>query len=219
MQAHPGRVVVATGAVESHAVFKGNDLPGVWLGRGAARMAGAHGVKPGNLAVVATDTPEGLEHMRTLMAAGLLVSAVVVPESLEDEIRDGVPVVLPGGKIVEAEGRKHLRAVILETGVARQRIECDTLVRLARLRSARRAPSDGDGPAGRRAPATWCAPGCTLEEAVESGIRAGNGETAEPAEPVEVAIGNGRLRLPLRGRRGERPRAGVARGLDGLPRS
>ncbi len=31
--------IVATGAVESHGVFPGNDLPGVWLGRGAARMA------------------------------------------------------------------------------------------------------------------------------------------------------------------------------------
>jgi sarcosine oxidase subunit alpha len=34
------RVVVATGAVEAHAVFRGNDLPGVWLGRAAARLAG-----------------------------------------------------------------------------------------------------------------------------------------------------------------------------------
>ncbi|HVZ20744.1 MAG TPA: 2Fe-2S iron-sulfur cluster-binding protein, partial [Vicinamibacterales bacterium] len=38
--ASPGRVIVATGAVELHAVFPGSDLPGVWLGRGAARMAG-----------------------------------------------------------------------------------------------------------------------------------------------------------------------------------
>src|SRR5439155_24672192 len=37
LQVHPGRIVVATGAVETHAVFAGNDLPGVWLGRGAAR--------------------------------------------------------------------------------------------------------------------------------------------------------------------------------------
>ncbi len=28
-------------------VFPGNDLPGVWLGRGAARLAGVHGIAPG----------------------------------------------------------------------------------------------------------------------------------------------------------------------------
>src|SRR4029077_14039294 len=51
VEVEPGRVIVATGAVESHGVFPGNDLPGVWLGRGAARMAGVHGVAPGRWAV------------------------------------------------------------------------------------------------------------------------------------------------------------------------
>ena len=52
LQVEAGRVIVATGAVETHGVFPGNDLPGVWLGRGAARMAGVHGVAPGRRAVV-----------------------------------------------------------------------------------------------------------------------------------------------------------------------
>ncbi len=41
VQVHPQRVVVATGATETHQLFPGNDLPGVWLGRAAASMAGA----------------------------------------------------------------------------------------------------------------------------------------------------------------------------------
>ena len=41
---HPLRIVVASGAVERHAVFPGNDLPGVLLGRGASRLAGVHGL-------------------------------------------------------------------------------------------------------------------------------------------------------------------------------
>ena len=49
---HPGQVVVATGAVETHDVFAGGDLPGVWLGRGASRMAGVHRIAPGSRAVV-----------------------------------------------------------------------------------------------------------------------------------------------------------------------
>jgi sarcosine oxidase, subunit alpha len=33
-----GRVIAATGAIEAHAVFPGNDLPGVFLARGAERL-------------------------------------------------------------------------------------------------------------------------------------------------------------------------------------
>ncbi len=188
VQVHPGRIVVATGAIETHAVFRGNDLPGVWLGRGAARMAGVHGVKPGSLAVVATDTAEGLEHMRTLVGRGVDVAAVVVSEALADSVRDDVPVVVRGGKIVAAEGRKHVQAVVVETGRNEQRIGCDALVvslgfspRDALLRMGTDLPVSGAGDV--------VAPGCTLEEAVESGTRAGNGETAEPAEPPPVAMG------------------------------
>jgi sarcosine oxidase subunit alpha len=187
VQVHPGRIVVATGAVETHPVFRGNDLPGVWLGRGAARMAGVHGVEPGSLAVVATDAAEGLEHMRTLMGSGVDVAAVLVPEALADGVRD-VPVVVRGGRIVAAEGRKHLQAVVVDTGRSEQRIECDTLVvslgfspRDALLRMGTDLPVSGAGDV--------VAAGCTLEEAVESGTRAGNGETAEPVEPPPVAMG------------------------------
>ena len=53
------RVIVATGALEAHGVFPGNDLPGVWLGRGAARMAATQGVRVGERAVVVANTSEG----------------------------------------------------------------------------------------------------------------------------------------------------------------
>ena len=60
---HPLRIVVASGAVERHAVFPGNDLPGILLGRGASRLAGVHGLMPGRAIVVATSTLEGLQHL------------------------------------------------------------------------------------------------------------------------------------------------------------
>lgn len=50
---HCARTVVATGAVERHPVFPGNDLVGVWLGRGAARLASRHGLRAGNCLVFA----------------------------------------------------------------------------------------------------------------------------------------------------------------------
>src|SRR4029079_4757054 len=46
------RVIVATGALEAHGVFPGNDLPGVWLGRCAARMTAIHDVPIGDRALV-----------------------------------------------------------------------------------------------------------------------------------------------------------------------
>ncbi len=44
---HPQAIVVACGGMEAHQVFQGNDLPGVFLARGAARLAGVHGVQAG----------------------------------------------------------------------------------------------------------------------------------------------------------------------------
>ena len=82
VRVEPRRIVVATGAVDSHAVFPGNDLPGVWLGRGAARLAGAHGLLPGRRVVVAATTGEGVEHLGILREAGARVVAALVPADL-----------------------------------------------------------------------------------------------------------------------------------------
>jgi len=65
---HPRRVVVATGAVERHPVFPGNDRPGVWLSRGAARLVGVHGLSLGRRVVHAGEPGETLDALR---AAGL----------------------------------------------------------------------------------------------------------------------------------------------------
>ena len=62
---HPQAIVIACGGREIHRVFTQNDLPGVMLARGAARLAGVHGVQPGDRAVVWAEQPEALEHVRT----------------------------------------------------------------------------------------------------------------------------------------------------------
>jgi sarcosine oxidase, subunit alpha len=128
VRVHPGRVVVATGAAEIHAVFPGNDLPGIWLGRGAARMAGVHGVRPGDAAVVVAGTEEALEHLATLQAAGVRVVAVAAPAALADRIPAGVGEILIDGVVRRARGRTTLRSVVLRRGTQDRRFECDTLV-------------------------------------------------------------------------------------------
>lgn len=188
LHVHPARIVVATGAVETHALFRGNDVPGVWLGRGAARLAGVHRVTPGSRAVVAVETTEGLEHIRTLRAAGVDVVATVVSNGLADRVPDGVPIVIRGGRIAAAEGKKQVRAVVVDTGFGAQRIGCDALVlsigfapRDALLRMGAGLPVVGAGDV------VW--PGCTLDEAVASGTSAGRGETAAAHEPEALRLG------------------------------
>jgi sarcosine oxidase subunit alpha len=167
------RIVIATGAVETHPVFPGNDLPGVWLGRGAARMAGVHRIAPGGRAVVVVQTEEGLDHLRILQDAGVEVVAALV----EDSLADGAPEhVRParGGRLVEAHGRRHIAAATMHTIDGARRIACDVLVV-----SMGFAPRDGLLRQGAGLPVTAAGqallPECDVDEAEESGARAGAG--------------------------------------------
>ncbi|MEA2521896.1 MAG: sarcosine oxidase, subunit alpha, partial [Actinomycetota bacterium] len=188
LQVDPGRVIVATGAVETHAVFPGNDLPGVWLGRGAARLAGVHGVAPGNDAVVVAHSMEGILHLQTLQAAHVIVRAAVVPEALAAVVPAGIEV-LPDAKVVLAEGRNQLTAVRLSTRRGERTIECDVLTL-----SVGSAPRDGllrmSGDLSVCGAGEVVLPGCSLAEAEASGTAAGAGEGEEtPREPDPVRMG------------------------------
>ena len=181
IQVHPEQVVVATGAVEAHGVFSGNDVPGVWLGRGAARMAGAHKIKLGRRAVVVARTQESLAHVRTLTAAGVQVMVLAEDDTagdLADDLPEGVQF-LDGAELVRAEGGKHLTGVVIRHGGKESRVRCDALVlslgyapRDALLRMSAREPVLGAGDV--------VLPGCSLEEAEASGRAAGLGEAPEP---------------------------------------
>jgi sarcosine oxidase subunit alpha len=162
-------------------VFPGNDLPGVWLGRGASRLAGAHGVRPGRRAVVVAGTEEAAEHAAVLRDAGLDV-LLVAPPGLPRNV-EGVRTI--EGALVAAEGRRGVEAVVIEEARRRRRVRCDALVVSFGL-----APRDalvrmaGDEPVVAAGDAA--APGCGLDEAEASGRRAGAGTgpgDASAAEP------------------------------------
>lgn len=178
---HPERIVVATGAVEQHAVFPGSDLPGIWLGRGAARMAGVHGLPPGRRIVVATSTEEGVSHLETLLAltrkeTAVRVVVVVVPAALAGRVAGG-PAVYVDGEVIQAQGRGALRGVVIATREGRREtIACDALVvslgvqpRDGLLRQAVHEPVCGAGEVVR--------PGCTVAEAEASGRAAARGDS------------------------------------------
>ena len=186
LRIHPERVIVATGAVEAHSVFRGNDVPGVFLGRGAARLAGRHRVLPGMRAVVAASTPEGLEHLETLRSAGVEIAVVAIPDDMADRVPSGVPVVRCG-RVAAVEGGKTVRAATVTSPTGTERFECDTVVlsleltpRDALLRMGYGLPVSGAGDS------VW--PGCTLDEAAESGRLAAAGTPVEPRAAEGIAV-------------------------------
>ncbi|MGZ8581424.1 MAG: 2Fe-2S iron-sulfur cluster-binding protein, partial [Actinomycetota bacterium] len=126
---HASTVIVATGAIEEHGVFPGNDLPGVMLGRAAAALAGLHGVRPGERAVVVVRTEEGLQHLRTLIDGGVRVAATAVSAALADRLPDaGTGEVVVDGDVHEARGGSSLRSVVLRRDGRGKRFGCDLLV-------------------------------------------------------------------------------------------
>lgn len=185
LQVHPGRIIVATGAVEAHAVFEGSDVPGVFLARGAARLAGVHGVVPGKRAVVFARTREGVDHLATLRDSGVEIAAALVPAELAACVPDGIEV-LTGATVIRARGRKQVRSVQVQTAPSGERsIACDTVVaalgmspRDGLLRMAAELPLD-TAPVGA---GEVIDPGCSLEAAEASGTRAGRGEAGADAE-------------------------------------
>lgn len=183
----PGRIVVATGAVETHAVFPGNDLPGVWLGRGATRMAVIQGVVPASSAVVVADTAEGIRHIASLKEAAVHIVAAVVPGELESAVAPGLQVVTDA-QVVSAQGRRRVRSVNLRTAAGDRRVPCDALIlsvgympRDGLLRMAGDSPVVGAGDV--------VLPGCSLDEAVESGSAAGLGHASDRSVVVQAPLG------------------------------
>lgn len=167
VEVEAARVIVATGAIEAHGVFPGNDLPGVWLGRGAARLA-TGGVTLAERAVVVANTAEGDTIATALRAAGTEVTVVA-------------------GRVLEARGTKQLSSVTVLTPEGRRAYVCDALVLslgwAPRDALVRMSPDPEVCGAGE---VVW--PGCSVEDAEASGRAAALGEPVEPrdAEPWPI---------------------------------
>ena len=180
----PSRVIVATGASERHVVFEGNDLPGVWLGRGAALMA-ARGLRPATIAVVAFDQDDGLDTLASLTRAGVRIAAIGAPERFAAKLPAGVPF-LAGGTISAARGTKRVTGAVIEAGSRRIEVACDGIIaslgldprdNLVRQATAASVPVLAVGDVAR--------PGLRPEQAEADGRRAAAGQpTAIAAAPI-----------------------------------
>ena len=124
-------VVVAQGAIEQPAVFRGNDLPGVMLASGAQRLLSRYAVTPASRVVVVTSNAEGYAAALDAFHHGVTVAGVLdlrershpSESALTGAIRDRGIVVFHGVKLVEAHAAadRHVREVEFDVAVSQGR--------------------------------------------------------------------------------------------------
>jgi sarcosine oxidase subunit alpha len=137
-------VVLATGVIEQPAVFRNNDLPGVMLASGAARLLARHGVAPGRRVVIVAANLDAYTTCLELRARGVTVVAIVelraAPENdaaVKACVAQGVPVLSahapyeairgPEGGVAGLEVVSIDAAGRVDASSAR-RIECDAIL-------------------------------------------------------------------------------------------
>ncbi|CAM5776936.1 sarcosine oxidase subunit alpha [Labrys miyagiensis] len=103
----PGRIVLATGALERLIAFPGNDRPGVMLASAAAAYAVRYGVAPGRKVVFFLNNDRAYEAADRLAEAGVEIAGIVDvrPDSMAGRAaeRKGFPVWF-GSQIMATEG-------------------------------------------------------------------------------------------------------------------
>jgi sarcosine oxidase subunit alpha len=106
------QIVVCTGGRQQPLLFHNNDLPGIMLGRGICRLARLYGVSAGQRAVIVTDNDDGLVMAKLLEEWGQSVAALIdLRQANEGREEIGRWPVLTAHTVLEARGRKHLKAV------------------------------------------------------------------------------------------------------------
>ncbi len=117
------RVAFCNGAVEPLWPFVSNDLPGIFAGRGLARLVREQRVLPGKRAVVVGSGPSTLTLSRLLRQCGATVVALVDPSGkLEaSDVR-----LIGGCQPARAQGRQRVHALEVSDSEGRaERLDCD----------------------------------------------------------------------------------------------
>ncbi|MFN7130530.1 MAG: FAD-dependent oxidoreductase, partial [Myxococcales bacterium] len=118
-------LVLANGSSEPMTPFTGNDLPGVYAGRGLARMLLQQRVTPGGQAVVVGSTDETLGLAHLLRASGVEVEALVDPAA---RLSSGDFRVLSGHSPSRCRGISAVRGLVVTDGAGRrERLKCDVV--------------------------------------------------------------------------------------------
>ncbi len=130
-------VVVASGTVEQPAVFRNNDLPGVFAAAAAQKLMRLYAVSPGKRGAILTANDGGYGLALDCAEAGVGVAAVLdlrakpPPSPLADAAREAGISVRANCGVRGAVGGSHLRALRLFSpdgdGGGRRTLDCDFL--------------------------------------------------------------------------------------------
>jgi sarcosine oxidase subunit alpha len=136
------QIIICTGGREQPFLFHNNDLPGIFLGRGALRLAHLYGVLPGKRSVVLTNNDEGHRLATQLANQGIEIAAVLDrrPKRLQPGGEETWPVLL-SSVALQARGYSRLKAVrvarVDEKGTveqgSEQDVRCDVLCHASEL--------------------------------------------------------------------------------------
>lgn len=113
-----GTVVVAAGAVEQPLVFGNNDLPGVMLASGVARLIHMYGVLPNNRILIVTANDDGWQVAADLISVGVNVVGIADERAASDSssvkaVEENGTLIFWEHTIMAAEGRGAVRGAVL----------------------------------------------------------------------------------------------------------
>jgi len=134
-QVRARRVIIATGAIERHMVFRGNDRPGVMLASAARTYLNHHGVAVGRIVGIHATNESGYLAALDLRKAGVTVAAIVDPRPAPsgpavDAARAAGIEVLAGHAVISTYGRLRIGAMTVQPvgGGKERRIAVDALL-------------------------------------------------------------------------------------------
>jgi sarcosine oxidase subunit alpha len=115
-QVRAKRVILATGAIERHMVFDGNDRPGVMLASAARTYLNHHGVAIGAKVGVYTSHDSAYEAAFDLKAAGVQIAAIVdtrdrPSEAMLKRARDLGITVMAGHAVIATKGNLRISSM------------------------------------------------------------------------------------------------------------
>ncbi|MCO5159342.1 MAG: sarcosine oxidase subunit alpha [Aquamicrobium sp.] len=129
------RVVLATGAIERHMVFPGNDRPGIMLASAARTYLNHYGVAIGRRVGVYTACDSAYHAALDMKKAGIDIAAIIDQRDnpqgpAVDEARALGIEVHPGRVVTRASGGKRVSSILIapKTGGAARSIRVDALV-------------------------------------------------------------------------------------------
>lgn len=140
------QVIVAAGSQDQALVFRNNDLPGIVTASAVQRMLRHYALRPGKKAVVLAGTPHGARAALDLADAGIDLAAVLIPAGADlpaDLLRaleQRSLTLLHDARVIEAEGKRHVTALLVDSATGRARLDCDLAVMDAGVTPAYQLP-------------------------------------------------------------------------------